>query len=125
MSKGVVMNERAVIDFGGIPWERRPFMLWQQLFDYYRMHGCLLDNMHNILIDLDNCKKLFDDLHENKRICFIWGCDLGHYRTTWIAEKQWKDIGVEVAMRLSGFEWFVFVDVDEKCAVFTAQTALT
>jgi hypothetical protein len=37
--------------------------------------------MDNILIDYDNCLKLFDELDESET--FIWACDKGCYYTTW------------------------------------------
>lgn len=55
--------------------------IWQELFNFYKQNNCPLDKMDNILIDYDNCLKLFDNPELNE--VFIWACDKGCYYTTW------------------------------------------
>lgn len=52
------------------------YLLWQMLFDRYREEGCLLSNMHNILVDYDSCKEMVGNYDRA-----IWSCSPGDYVT--------------------------------------------
>lgn len=111
-----------VMQFRGDMWDVRPRRLWQQLFDFYRENGCPLDRMDNMLIDLRNCVEAFDMAHDGT-LRFLWGCDPGYYNTTWINEESWKDVGIDMCMSFSSFEWFVLCDLTADKATFTIQHA--
>jgi hypothetical protein len=54
-------------------------MIWQELFNYYREHGGLLEHMDNILIDYQSLIQCFDepDFHfynGNKAYWTFWHC---------------------------------------------------
>lgn len=111
--------EPIVIRFHGDMWDVRPRRLWQRLFDFYREQGCPLDHMDNMLIDLRNCIEAMDATHEAASVRFMWGCDPGHYRTTWINEQVWVDTGIELCVAISSFEWFVLCELTADEATFT------
>lgn len=81
--------------FSGSPWDTRPRILWQELFNAYREFECDLSNLDNLLIDFENCKNLFDELNgDTERAVFLWGCYKGSFPTTWIPDKKWLDSGL-------------------------------
>ena len=111
-----------VMRFRGDMWDVRPRRLWQRLFDWYRENGCPLDRMDNVLIDLRNCVDAFDRTVDGP-VRFLWGCDPGCYQTTWINEESWKDVGLEIVMACSAFDWFVYCELDGDTATFTIHSA--
>jgi hypothetical protein len=75
----------------GNMWECRPRILWQAIFDQYIVDGGNLKCMDNLLIDYDNCKKVFDACEVNET--FLIGMCLKSGNTTWIEEKSfWPNL---------------------------------
>lgn len=105
-----------VMQFCGDMWDVRARRLWQRLFDFYRKNGCPLEHMDNMIIDLRNCVDVMETaITTSEHVRFLWGCDRGHYRTTWINEHSWKGVSMETCMAISGFDFFVLCEatVDE------------
>jgi hypothetical protein len=73
--------------FAGSVWDVRPRELWLQLFNLYVAGGAPLNGMQNMLIDLDNCKEVFDRIrrytdkaafrYDHEKASFYWGFDEG------------------------------------------------
>lgn len=107
-----------VLQFRGDIWDVRPRRLWQRLFDFYRQNGCPLDRMDNMLIDLRHCVNAFDLTQHQEKIRFLWGCYPGNYNTTWISEESWRDMGIDMCISISSFEWFVLCELTADEAIF-------
>lgn len=69
------------IEFHGSLSSVLPRRLWQGLFDVYRKHGCQLERMDNMLIDLDHCKDVFAKLASEDEVKFYWACHSGGWQT--------------------------------------------
>lgn len=88
----IVTLDPIKLDFRGLMWDCRPRMLWQKLFDFYRRSKCDLKRLDNLLLDYENCKKLFDEefiYPQKKAVHFIFGCESSHFMTTWIPQRSW------------------------------------
>jgi len=95
------------LDFRGSMWDCRPRMLWQKLFDFYRESGCELGHLDNLLIDYENCKKLFDTPHvyyKKGTTHFIFGCESKQFMTTWISQTSWIYDSPKHTMLLSNYD---------------------
>lgn len=69
--------------------------LWQPLFEVYRHFDCPLDQMHDMLCDHDNIKRLLKD--HTKKNEFYWFFDPGYRFTIFdIRERYGEDFYVHV-----------------------------
>jgi len=107
------------VDFHGSMWECRPRILWQALFDCYSANGGRMGHMDNMLIDLKNCQAIFDSAEQGKRYDFLWGCEPGDYRTTWVESKTWTGLSVKAFVEFQPYDFFVLCEFTTDAAEFT------
>lgn len=84
-----------------------PRILWQGLYDFYAARGGDLTNLDNLLIDYENCKKLFDGVLSNKFLFGVMG-----FSTTWMDSKDFYG-NLKMMCDIRGFDSYLLVEVDE------------
>ena len=83
------------------------YQLWQLLLDFYRGYECSLDNMHNILIDMENCKEAA--LHDGD-LTIVFGC-CKEGETKWFDTRKLPS-GIPVEqVYLSGFDYLLKLSI--------------
>ena len=112
-----IMRSTEFVPFAGDMVEIHPYRVWQKLFDYYRERDCMLGRMHNLMIDYENCKKLFETL--DGKVVFLWGCDTGSWSTRWCNEDRFIDGSYELTARIYPCDFFCLVFSTRDGATFT------
>jgi len=76
--------------------------------------------MDNMLIDHENCKKVFDELNNIniKEVQFIWGCNKKNFMTLWVSEKSWHGASYLETSDMSGYDFTILCRVTDEKATF-------
>lgn len=108
------------IDFHGCMHGVQARKLWQRLFDFYREKGCPLGNLDNLLVDYQNCVKVFDSLsgEEMATECFMWVCDPSSYRTQWAPHSHFAVMSPRQQAARQDEEFAVWCEVSYDKATF-------
>jgi len=99
-----------------------PRILWQQLFNFYREKGGDLNNLDNLLIDHDCCKKLFEEMQFDGKAVFIFGCDSNYFTTEFIHAETLMEYKEDLKRAV---ELFSICDFHILCEVTAREIKIT
>jgi hypothetical protein len=93
----------------------KEYQIWQQLFNFYCSHGCPLDIMDNMLVDLSNCKKVLESSYV-ETVHFLWAINKREYQTTFV--KTDAESMVFLEQHISWHDFVVHVTIKDNCVTF-------